>query len=235
MRRMPCRLQIEEAVGAGHRLEDEAGNRLRPLEHDDVLEIGERVAHVLPAAAAQAAPRVLDVHHAGRPRLRRPAPRVAGERDRGAGGAVVRAVARQDLVAAGELPRQLHGVLVGLGAAVGEEERVDVARRELRQPLAQPRPRLGGHERVGVGERRRLLLDGADHPLVPVPDVHAHQLAVEVEVALSLGRPEPAALRARHRDRIGLRLRRPLEQRVRLRQPDDLVAGHGRRSGGGRG
>ena len=61
---------------------------------------------------------------------------------------------------------------------------------------AEPRARLGRHERVRVRERRRLFLDRLDDALVAVADVHAHQLAVEVEVALAFGRPEVAALRA---------------------------------------
>jgi hypothetical protein len=51
---------------------------------------------------------------------------------------VVAAVAGHDLLAAGELAGQLDGVLVGLGAAVGEEEDVDVAWADLGQLGAQP-------------------------------------------------------------------------------------------------
>ena len=141
--------------------------------------------------------------------------------------AVIRAIARQNLVAAGGPARQLDRVLVRLGAAVGEEEHVDVAGAELGELPSEARARLGRHERVGVGERRRLLLDGANHALVAVTDVHAHQLTVEVDEALSLRRPEVDALGARDRNRIDLRLRRPLEQRVLLRERDDLVTGHG--------
>src|SRR6185436_14646385 len=78
----------------------------------------------------------------GDARLRGPAPRVAGERDGARRAAVVRAIAHEDLVAAGHYPRHPDGVLVGLGPAVGEEERVDVAGRDLGQLLAQARPRL---------------------------------------------------------------------------------------------
>ena len=84
---------------------------------------------------------------------------------------MIRAVERDDLVTAGEPARDLDGVLVRLGAAVGEEERVDVAWCDRGELGAQLRARLGGHERIGVGERRRLLLDGADHALVAMADV----------------------------------------------------------------
>src|ERR1700752_1057877 len=47
--------------------------------------------------------------------------RAGGQRDRAAGRAVVRAVARDDLVAARRPARELDRVLVGLGAAVREE------------------------------------------------------------------------------------------------------------------
>ena len=58
-----------------------------------------------------------------------------------AGRAVIRAVAREDLVAAGDPPRQLDGVLVGFGAAVGEEEDVDVARAQIAASLRPSRAR----------------------------------------------------------------------------------------------
>ena len=97
--------------------------------------------------------RVEHVDDAGHARLGAPAPRVAGQRHRAVRAAVIRAVARQDLVAAGERARDLDRVLVGFGAAVGEEEHVDVAGRELGELGAELRARLRRHERVGVRER----------------------------------------------------------------------------------
>ena len=88
------------------------------------------------------------------------------------------------------------------------------------------RARLGGHEGVRVRQHLRLLLNRADDALVAVADVHAHQLAVEVDEALPFRRPEVDALRACHRNRIDLGLRRPLEERVLLRKRNHLVAGH---------
>jgi hypothetical protein len=126
---------------------------------------------------------------------------------------------------------QSSRVLVRLGAGVGEEEDVDVARADLGELFSQPRARLGRHERVRVGQRRGLILDGADDPLVAVADVDAHQLAVEVEEPLAFRRPEPAALRSRDRNRIGRPLRRPLEERVLLREIDDGLAAQAREGG----
>ena len=202
-----------------------------PFELNDFFEIGERVGRGVPAAL-HAVIRIQDVDDARQSRFGRPPPRIAGQRDRTGRPAVVRAIERQDLVAPGIPARDLDRVLVGFGAAVGEEERVDVARRDLGELDPQPRPRLGRHERVRVGECRRLILDGLDDPLVAVADVDAHQLAVEVDEALAFRGPEVDALGARDRNRIDLRLRRPLVDRVLAGQGDDVFAGHGRRGYG---
>ena len=89
-------------------------------------------------AARHAVIRIEDVDDARHARLGAPAPRIAGQRHRAVRAAVIRAVAREDLVAAGEGARDLDRVLVGVGAAVGEEEDVDVAGRELRELGAEP-------------------------------------------------------------------------------------------------
>ena len=136
-----------------------------------------------------------------RRRSRRPAARVAGGRDGQAGGAVVGAVAGQDLVAAGDLAGQLDGVLVGLGAAVGEEGDVQVAGRQLGQLAAQAGARLVGHEGVREGQPLGLGRDGVDDALVAVADVDGHRLAVEVKEAPSVGRVEVGALGRGDRDR----------------------------------
>src|SRR6187397_489015 len=115
---------------------------------------------------------------------------------------------------AGIETRDLDRVLVRFGAAVGEEEDLDVPWTDLCELAAEPGPDFGRHERIGVGQRLGLMRDGPDDALVAVADVHAHQLAVEVEITLAFRRPEPAALRAGHRNRIDRALRRPLEQSV---------------------
>jgi hypothetical protein len=126
----------------------------------------------------------------------------------------------------GEQPRDANGVLVGLGAAVGEEEDVDVTGRERRQFGAQARARLGGHEGIGIGQLRGLILDGLDHPRIGVADVDAHQLRVEVDVALALRGPEIDALGPRNGNGIHVRLRRPFEEGVALGERHHLGTGH---------
>ena len=125
-----------------------------------------------------------------------------------------------------EHARDADRVLVRFGAAVGEEEDVDVAGRDLGELRAQPRARLGGHERVRIGEHRRLLLDRANHALVAVPDVDAHQLAVEVDEALAFRRPEVDAFGARDGNRIHRSLRGPFKECVPAAEVDDLLARH---------
>ena len=111
-------------------------------------------------------------------------------------------------------------------AAVGEEEHVDVARRDLGEFRAETGARFRRHERVRVRQHLGLLLDGADDALVAMADVDAHQLAVEVDEPLAFRGPEVDAFGPRHRNRVDLRLRRPLEERVLPAERDDFVAGH---------
>src|SRR5260370_3889923 len=105
-------------------------------------------------------------------------------------------------MAPAEHSRDAYGVFVCLRAAVCEEERIDVAGCDLRELHSQTRAHFGGHERVSIGKRRSLLLDSANHPLVAVSDVDAHQLAIEVDETLSLRRPTVDPLGARDRNRI---------------------------------
>src|SRR5262249_62262116 len=93
----------DDAVRADDRLEDHRGDVLRALVLEDLLEVraaGADGARVGMARRAAVRVRIEHADDAWDPRLRRPAPRVAGERDRARGRAVVRAVAGDDLVAA---------------------------------------------------------------------------------------------------------------------------------------
>ena len=128
----------EDPVGAGDRFENERRDRLRPLELDDFLEIAQRFLGRIPPAF-DAVIRVEHVHEARQRRLA-PAPRLAGRGDRRGRAAVIRAIAGQDLLPAGERARDLEGVFVGLGAAVREEEDVDIARRDLRRASRRAAP-----------------------------------------------------------------------------------------------
>src|SRR5207248_11404569 len=128
---------------------------------------------------------------------------------------------------AAEHSRDAYGILVCFGAAVGEEEGINVARRDLRELRAQARAHVSGHEWIGISKRGGLLLDCANHALVAMPDVDAHQLTVEVDETLAFGCPEVNSLRTRHWNWINCRLRRPLEERVAATERDNLFTRHG--------
>ena len=215
----------QDAVGAGHRLEDEGGDGLRPFELDHFIQHGERLVGGVPAARDPVI-RIQHMDDARDARFGGPASRIAGEGDAAGRRAVIGAITREDFVTARRHPRQLDGVLVRFRAAVGEEEDVDVAGRDLGELGAKPRTGFGRHERVGVRQHGGLLGDRLNHPLVAVADVDAHQLAVEVDEPFSFRRPEVNPLGPLDRNRVDLRLRRPLEERVLLRERDHLVAGH---------
>ena len=130
----------EHAVGARHRFENERGNGLRAFELDDLLERRQASIGRVPAPF-DAVVRIEKMDHARHPRFVGPAPGIAGQRAGAGGRAVIRAVAREDLVASGGQPRELDRVFVRLGAAVGEEEDVDVAGRDLGESFAPSRAR----------------------------------------------------------------------------------------------
>ena len=205
----------EDAVGAGHGLEDHGGDRLRPLVLQDLLQVrtaggdgavvgvpGGRVEGVsavpvvdMPGGAAVRV-RVEHAHDARDRRLGRPAPRVAGERRGARGGAVVAAVPGDDLLAPGHPARQLDGVLVGVGAAGREQRHAEVARRHLGEQPGELGPRLAGEGRRQAVQRLRLAPQRLDQPRVPVAEVEVHHLRGEVQVAAAVGVPEPAPLAA---------------------------------------
>jgi hypothetical protein len=225
----------QDAVGAGDRLEDERRDGCWALELDGLLQVGQRRLRVV-ERAERAVVRVEHVDHADQARLVRPSARVAGQADRPAGGAVVGAVARQDLLPPGHRPGDPDGVVVCRGAAQGEEDLADVTGEDLGQLLAQASAGLGGHERADVGEPLRLTLDRLDDAAVAVADVHAHELGVEVEVASAFRGPEVDALGVVDGDGVDCLLRLPVEHRVTPGERDDLLTAHrhGRSSEGKR-
>ena len=224
----------KDAVRASDRLDEHRGDVLRALVLDDFLEVAQVVGGDLLVGVAEAEfvrPRIHHAHDAGHAGFGRPAARIAGERDRAVGRAVVAAVADEDLVATGEEARGLDRVLVRLGASEGVEEGVEVAGHDFGQAQREARADLGRHAGVGVGEGGRLILDRLDDLRVRVPDVDAHELAVEVDPALALGSVEVDALGARDGDRIDLRGGAPREEAVLHARVDHLARGHG--GGGG--
>src|SRR6202040_4352318 len=97
--------------------------------------------------------RVEHMHHARNARLRSPSAGIAGKTDRSSSRAVIRAIARHDLVASSKEACDLYGVLVGLSPPVGEEERINVPRSDFGELRAEPRADFGCHERIRVSER----------------------------------------------------------------------------------
>ena len=157
-----ARRRHEHAVGADDRLEDDRGDRAGALERDDLLEVGERALR--PPARAMSAwnderygygPEEVRDRSVGR--LVRPAARVARERDRRGGAAVVAAVHREHLAPAGHGARHAHGVLVGVGAAVREEHLVEVAGRDLGDAPGELAAHVVRHRRLDRREAARLL------------------------------------------------------------------------------
>ena len=214
-------------------LEDKRGNRLRAFELNGFLNHRQRRFRRLPSAL-DAVIRIEHAHHARNSRLSGPSAGIAGQRDRARSRAMIRAIARDDFVSSSKKARQLDSVLGGFGAAIGKEKRVDVAGRNFGQLLPKPRAHLSRHERIRITERRGLLGNRLNHALIAVSDVDRHELAVEVDESLPFRRPEINAFGPRHRNRIDLRLRRPLVQSVLLGQVNNFLAGHRGRRGRGR-
>ena len=160
----------------------------------------------------------------GNTRLREPAPRVAGERDRSAGRAVVRAVARDDLVAAGHPAREPDRVLVRLGAAVREERVVEVAGHHLCDQARGLRALVVRHRRPDRAEQVGLVLDRLDDTRMLVADRDVDELRGEVEVALPVVVPEVAALGSGDRERRERRLHGPRVDQVRAVVRDDAIS-----------
>ena len=189
--------------------------------------------------------RAHEVRDAAVGRLVRPAARVARERDRRGGAAVVAAVHREHLAPAGDGARHAHGVLVGVGAAVREEHLVEVAGRHLGDAAGELAAHVVRHRGLDGGEAPRLLLDRRDEVGVLVPEVEVHELRREVEVRVARVVPERRALARRDGQRVDERLRAPRVEHVRAvvgphprvgvevgqRMPRAVPVGVGRRRG----
>jgi hypothetical protein len=106
---------------------------------------------------------------------------------------------RGDPAPVGVLAGDLDRALVGLGARVGEEDAPAQAR--LREPLGEPRHRLGVEEVRDVDQPPRLLAHGGDYVRVAVADRADRDPGEEVEVLPALGVPEERPLAAHELDR----------------------------------
>src|SRR5258708_32017313 len=80
--------------------------------------------------------RVEETDHTGDAGLVGPAARIAGERDRAGGGAVIRAKAGHDLLPPADHPGDPDCVFIGFAAAECEEETIEITGGEIGQHLA---------------------------------------------------------------------------------------------------
>ncbi len=222
----------DDAVRAGDRFEEEGSHGVRAFAHQHLLDLIEALAgeyFVAVALVIQRAAilvRVEDVDDAGDAGLVGPAALVAGEGDGPRSCAVIRAIAGDDLLPPGELPRHFDRVLVGFGPAEGEEEFLEVARHHFGQFPADLGAYSRGHAWPGVHQLFGLRFDRVNYAPVAVADVDAHQLRVEIEVSLAVGVPEVDAFALRHRDRVDGALRRPRKERMLFGEFYDFFGGH---------
>ncbi len=197
--------RVDEAVRADDRLHDHGGDRVRALVLEDLLQVrparADRAGIGVSGRAAIRV-RVEDARDARDAWLREPAPGIARERDRAAGGSVVGAVARDHLVAAGHPTGGLDRVLVRLGAAVREERVVEIAGHHLGDQAGELRTLVVRHRRADRAELVGLVLDRLNDARMLVADGDVYELRREVEVALPVVVPEVPPLRARDGERL---------------------------------
>ncbi len=130
---------------------------------------------------------------------------------------MIGAVARDDfaLRPAAGLARKLHGMLVGVGAAQGEEYPSPLESGEFQELLGQRRARPGAPARIHEAQGFRLFLNGMDQTRVLVAQVHAFRQAAHVDVGVTRFIPEPRTLSADDGGRVPLRLNTPAMQYTR--------------------
>ena len=106
------------------------------------------------------------------------------------------------------------GVLVGLGAAVGEEHHVEIAGGELADQAGRFAGGGIGVERRNGGQSPGLFLNGGHEFGVLVADVHVHELAGKVEVPVAGLVPDPGTLAARNDEGVQRALGGPRVEHV---------------------
>ena len=123
-----------------------------------------------------------------------PAARIAGEVHGELGAAMVRAVGREDLVAAGVEPGHADGMLIGIRTAVGEEDLIQLPGGPLRDQAGC----LGaGVIDVARGDGAQFRCLGRDCGYdggVLVADVCVDQLGREVQILVALTVPDVGSL-----------------------------------------
>ena len=194
-----------DAGRARNGLQDDGGDRARALELDDLTQVLQRALALLGLGAGverrAVEERAEEVHGAGRAQVVGPAPGVAGGVDRGVGTAVVAAIGRQHLVAAGVLAGHPDRVLDRLGPAVGEEDLAHVVRCPLDDQPGRFAPGRVGVLRGNRGQELGLLLDRRHDLRMLVPDVDVDQLTGQVQqpVAVAVGHIAALGLGDDHR------------------------------------
>ena len=203
----------QHAVRAHHRLEDDRGDAVGSFVLDHLRQVGDRpVGLLLVAGGAErraVGVRPEEVDDAGDRRLGAPPAGLAGEGHGRGRRAVVAAVRRQHLVAAGVGTGHAQGVLVGLGATVGEEHPVEPVRGVGRDQSRRFVAGLVGERRRHRAQPFRLLDDGGDHLGVLVTEVEVHELRREVEPAVAVVVPHLATGPAGEGHRVDQVLCRP--------------------------
>src|SRR5438132_2294700 len=115
--------RYEYPVSPNNRLDNDRSDRIRSFELNNFFGAREYFLSSL-CFLVDAVIKLRNTKDSGNPRLGGPAARIAGQRERPGGAAVIRAIARADFVTSGEQTRDADGVLVRFGATVGKEKRI---------------------------------------------------------------------------------------------------------------
>ena len=195
------------AHGAGDGLGNHAGDRLRTLELDDVLDgLDAPLTALLGCLAAELAAVEIGLRGVVGSRHQRfvvnPGIEMVPAQGHGTSGGAVIGVPAADELDTARLahpleigPAQLDGRLNRLGAAAGEERARQIAGGDLGDLFRQADGRLGGGAHGHVRQLEHLLVGSVGHLLAPVADVLEPQAGhgVDVGVAPNVGDPDSFA------------------------------------------
>src|SRR5699024_2970153 len=179
----------QNAIGADDGFQNDGGNGVRAFHHDRVAQMLQRAfafflftGGVEGRAVGIGAP---EMHDAGYGGFGAPAARVAGQRNRAGGGAVVAAVGGQYFLPTGVVAGHAHGVFVGFGAAVGEKHLVESIRGDRADQACGFGAHVVGKWRRDVGQAFGLGLDGGDQLRMLVTEVEIDQLRGKIQIAVA--------------------------------------------------